>query len=316
MALIKKLNLTTLPEKIQTFEDIEVSTKTIIAMSNLKINIEKLFEHLPITPYVIVPKKRGRKRKEAIEIHNNEILSGSIVTLKYMDNLRGVDLKKRKASKKGKKKYFRNAVTVVMYVINKFINFKISKNGKFQLTGCKKEIHAHKCIEYIWKHIEDIGKNKEIYSITNGTYPRIIFNTVMTNIDFNLGFKVNRENLDRHINQKTEYRSLLETSFGYTGVNIKFPMNQSLNIKLILREFQNGKWSAEETDYKTYLSMLTDKERERELKKERYNTFLVFHSGNVIMSGRHVAYMEPPFYQFLNIIDKCKNLIEEKLDID
>nr|QBK85390.1 MAG: transcription factor TFIID [Iridovirus LCIVAC01] len=316
MALIKKLNLTTLPEKIQTFEDIEVSTKTIIAMGNLSINIEKLFEHLPITPYVIVPKKRGRKRKEVMEIPNNDISSGSIITLKYMDNLRGVDLKKRKASKKGKKKYFRNAVTVVMYVVNKFINFKISKNGKFQLTGCKKEFHAHKCIEYIWKHMENIGKNEQIYSITNDeTYPRIIFNTVMTNIDFNLGFEVNRENLDRHINQQTEYRSLLETSFGYTGVNIKFPMDQTRDIKLILREFKDGKWSTEETGYKTYLNMLTDKERQRELNKQRYNTFLVFHSGNVIMSGRHVDYMKPQFYRFLKIIDKCKNIIEEKLDI-
>jgi TATA-box binding protein (TBP) (component of TFIID and TFIIIB) len=315
MALIKKLILTTLPEKIQTFEDIEVSTKTIIAMSNLKINIEKLFEHLPITPYIIVPKKRGRKRKEAVEIHNNEISSGSIVTLKYMQGLRGVDLKKRKTSKKGKKKYFRNAITVVMYVVDKFINFKISKNGKFQMTGCKKETHAHKCIEYIWKHIQDIEKNEEVYNITNGTHPRIIFNTVMTNIDFNLGFEVNRENLDRHINQQTEYRSLLETSFGYTGVNIKFPMNQSQDIKLILRDFRDGKWSTIETTYKTYLNMLTDKERTREINKERYNTFLVFHSGNVIMSGRHVDYMRPQFYRFLKIIDKCKNIIEEKLDV-
>ena len=35
--------------------------------------------------------------------------------------------------------------------------------------------------------------------------------TVMTNIDFNLGFLINRENLDKYINRNTDYNSF-ETS--------------------------------------------------------------------------------------------------------
>ena len=45
------------------FEDIRVSTKTFIAMTNLIIDLKKLFDFLPITEYIVVPKKRGRKKK-------------------------------------------------------------------------------------------------------------------------------------------------------------------------------------------------------------------------------------------------------------
>ena len=39
------------------FEDIKVSTKTFIIMTNLLIDLKKLFEFLPVTDYTFVPKK-------------------------------------------------------------------------------------------------------------------------------------------------------------------------------------------------------------------------------------------------------------------
>ena len=45
------------------FNDIKVSTKTFIVMTNLTLNITELFEYLPITEYYVVPKRRGRKKK-------------------------------------------------------------------------------------------------------------------------------------------------------------------------------------------------------------------------------------------------------------
>ena len=44
------------------FDTIKVSTKTFTASSNLEIDIAKLFSVLPITPYTVIPKKRGRKK--------------------------------------------------------------------------------------------------------------------------------------------------------------------------------------------------------------------------------------------------------------
>ena len=44
------------------FEDIKVSTKTFIVMTNLLLDLENLFEFLPITDYVVVKKKEVERR--------------------------------------------------------------------------------------------------------------------------------------------------------------------------------------------------------------------------------------------------------------
>ena len=48
---------------LPSFEDISVSTKTFTAMTNLTIDLEKLFHAIPVVPYVIIPKKRGTKEE-------------------------------------------------------------------------------------------------------------------------------------------------------------------------------------------------------------------------------------------------------------
>ena len=55
------------------FDSIKVSTKTYTATTNLIINIEKLFELIPVTPYVVTVKKRGRKKKGEQINHNKDI---------------------------------------------------------------------------------------------------------------------------------------------------------------------------------------------------------------------------------------------------
>ena len=48
---------------IQEFDNIPVSTRTFTATTNMQFDIAKLYEIIPITPYVIAPKKEGRKKK-------------------------------------------------------------------------------------------------------------------------------------------------------------------------------------------------------------------------------------------------------------
>ena len=188
----------------------------------MTIDLEKLFEYLPITDYKVVPKKRGRKKKiEQVE-ESVIIESGSIITLKFENNIRGVELKKKKLDgKKKKSKWFRNSFTVVMILDNKPINFKICKNGMLQVTGCKFDIQAEECVKYIWYYIKE---QKNIYKFSKGDSLEILFIPVMRNIDFSVGFIVDREKLAKYMSTQTEFHSLLETSFGYTGVNIKIPI--------------------------------------------------------------------------------------------
>jgi TATA-box binding protein (TBP) (component of TFIID and TFIIIB) len=309
----KKLNF---PE----FDNIKVSTKTFIVMTNLILNIDNLFNYLPISDYVLIPKRRGRKKKNEPVNPNKDIASGSIITLEYQNNIRGVDLKKKKKKIKKRGNYFRNSVTIVMAMEGKKINFKVSRNGKFQMTGCKEDEHAESCLKWFWIYIKDSQGIYEIQNEEGINQPRgnlkIIFIPAMRNIDFNLNFVIDREKLDEYFNTCTDYHSLLETSFGYTGVNIKIPVKKNIN-ELMLKELSyiDNDWSTPKfVNYSHYLSMLSDKDVSKKINKLRYNTFLVFHSGKTIMSGMEATFMKDVYYEFLNIIRDCYDIIEEKLE--
>ena len=297
------------------FDDIKVSTKTFISMTNLSLDLQKLFHFLPVTDYVVVPKRRGRKKKVDKIDPNQGIIPGSIITLKFEDKLRGVDLKKKKhtttTSKRGK--WFRNSFTVVIVLEDKAINFKVCQNGMFQITGCKTDAHAEVCVKYIWEQIKD---EPELYTFSRGDSLETIFVPAMRNIDFSLGFLVDREKLARYMSVQTEFHSLLETSFGYTGVNIKIPVMENIVDMAIKRITYKGEWIEEMTTYQDYLSLLSLKDQDKKINKERYNTFLVFHSGKVIMSSICASFARDTYYYFLTIIRTCYDQIEERLGSD
>ena len=352
------------------FDNIKVSTKTFIAKTNLTLDLEKLFDYLPITEYVVIPKRRGRKKKVEQVDPNKDITPGSIITLKFRDKVRGVDLKAKKNTDKNthkkRGKWFRNSFTVVLVIENKNINFKVSQNGMFQITGCKFDSNAEECIKYMWEYIKG---NKDIYTYQNNAKTlETYYVPAMRNIDFDLGFNVDREKLAEYMNHQTEFHSLLETSFGYTGVNIKIPLTKEISdmsikkvsyippiepvkkkmivspkkckkkmivspkkckktkkeakkVKKVETPVETPKelkspWVTEMVKYSDYLALLPPKDREKKLNKDRYNTFLVFHSGKVIMSGITADFMRDEYKYFLKIMKTCYHKIREKLNVD
>jgi TATA-box binding protein (TBP) (component of TFIID and TFIIIB) len=299
--------------KFPNFDDIKVSTKTIIAKTNMTIDLKKLFDYLPITDYKVNPKKRGRKKK--IEQIQEKIIieSGSIITLKYENDVRGVEIKKKKIDKKKKSKWFRNSFTVVMIIDNKPINFKICQNGMLQITGCKFDSQAEDCVKFIWYYIKE---QLDIYKFTYGDFLDIMFIPVMRNIDFSLGFNVDREKLAKYISTQTQYHCLLETSFGYTGCNGKVPLKIDIRkMKIKKLSFLDDNWVEKDSTYDEYLSKLTEKEINKKLKKERFVTFLIFHSGKVIQSSINSEFGRDSYYYFLEIIKSAFDEIEERLDV-
>jgi hypothetical protein len=306
--------------EIANFDDIKISTQTIIGISNLTINTEKLFHKFQIVPYKIIEKRRGRKKKTEVEQIPEILDDGSIITVKFGDTIRGVDTKQYK--KQGK--YFRNALTIVMFMDKKLINFKISKNGKFQFTGCKDINHAIKCIQYMWRQINTesykidvkIDDNHSLYEFQDNTNQFTIrFLTVMANIDFNIGFPINREKLDIFINSNTIYNSLLETSFGYTGVNIKIKVADDINfyINCMTYDDKNNNWDLSKILYSDFVNLHIDYQKYKH--KFRYNTFLVFHSGNIIMSGFNPEYMRNCYQHFRRLLVENRKHIEEIIQI-
>ena len=295
-----------------TFSDITVSTKTFTATTNLTIDIKKLFTFLPVTPYIVIPKKRGRKKKGLQPNPNMGIKHGSIITIKCEGEIRGVEINPKKNKSGKKKKWFRNSITVVI-ILDKPINFKVCRNGTFQMTGCKTHEHAESCVKHLWNYIRD---QEDLYTFTKAA-PNIevLFIPSMRNIDFSLGFLVDRGKLNKYMSNLDKFHCLLETSFGYTGVNIKIPLiNDISTMKIKKLQSSGDDWKEKWTTYKEYLDLLGEKERAAKLKAKRYNTFLVFHSGNCIMSGLTKEFMEPVYKYFTGLIRDGYDQIEERLD--
>jgi len=75
-----------------------------------------------------------------------------------------------------------------------------------------------------------------------------------------------------------------------------------------------GEWkTVDKVPYQVYLDKLKPKERQKKIDKDRYNTFLVFHSGKVIMSSMCADFSRETYYEFIKIIEENNDLFIEKL---
>jgi len=317
--------------RVKNFKDFKISTETVIGISNLKINLVNFFNYMPITNYIPVEKKRGRKRRVQLPLENNSVPEGSIISLEVGPYMRGVAIKKKKKKRetidvsddtqeiKKPASFFRHTVTLVMaFSNNKFINIKVYANGKFHMTGCKTDYHFTQSIIYIYELMREAQRwtNEEIYSL-NDTIDasvieetnrdkisveenelRVIYSTVMENKDFAMGFKINRKKLHRFINGNTDFRSVWEGSL-LAGVNIKIVNNNStceyatiLKYNIIDKEKYVSKENRVEYDF-LFKKKISD--------EEKYHTFLVFSSGKVIMSSIGPE-MEKMFYKVVNTL--------------
>ena len=158
------------------------------------------------------------------------------------------------------------------------------------------------------------GNDDEKPSSTNKI--SVLFHTVMTNLDFSLGYNINRQVLDQLINEHPTFRSLLETSFGYTGVNIKFPLDTEWYKKITFPKLQWDATNPSKVEFmQSTLSVNDSTEMQRFLQKPKYNTFLVFHSGNIIMSGMIESSMRDDFNKFVQFLKQHRHQIQESITL-
>lgn len=338
--------------KFPLYNSMEISTKTIIAVSNFNINIDLFYKYVPITPYIVIPKKRGRKTKGIVINLNEDIPKGSIISAINVNNiLRGIKIKtkKPKEEKKGKD-FFRHSVSIItMMSSNKSVNTKVSHHGKFQLTGCKSKQHAMCAVNYIYSYMKKIEELTGEQIITLKTVideddnnniifsenePQIIFNTVMKNFDFNIGFKICRENLDEFFNSfenESQFYSIYEADTN-NECNIKHkatnPYNEFLSRMVMTEQVEKNNISIENSflinpiihtvDYvpfDRFISFLTEKDKkelEKKIKKKQHS-FMVFHSGSIILSGSGKE-LEELYNKFMSLMILNRDKFEEKLD--
>lgn len=299
------------------FNKLKYSTKTIIAVTNMSINLDLFCQYMHFETYAFPKKKRGRKKEGEVVKTGPDQLDyfpvGTIIALRKGQNIRGEFPKRRQTVAKTS---FRNSITIQMKIDDdkKFVNGKVSSNGKFQITGCNDEKYAYRFIYYIYETMKKISEQvgESLFTIHKGNvfrteYPAAIINVVMKNINFKIGFHINRERLDDYIRSNTDYYSLFLADL-HTCVNIKMRADKHAEEKLDLVTMKGpNDFDIEKIDYSIY-NIHYDNNKKNE--KVKYHTFLVFYSGSVILSSSGPE-TEQVYNQFSEIIMNNVELFKE-----
>ncbi len=287
------------------FKKYQRYTTTYIAAVNWKIDYTGLFRYLPIVKLKNDPLTGNKRAHVKLNVPN-----GSILQVKYKDPFKIVHVRGYGVEDNASTGCFSNSLSVVMYV-GKIIVLKLPPQGKIQITGCRYEKQVYTAIHAIWKGIEAVRvKHPEVVQIPEGEHPKVIYHAVMNNINMNLGFNVNKRKVHEFLYQDTEFH-IIPNDKKYAGVTAKVEVEGMKELPLVKHRYLNGKWYESKAKWIDYISMLSPKDRKKEETTERYQTFLIFHSGKVIQSGPRYELMNDVFQYFITLINKNRFRIED-----
>lgn len=339
---MKSKSLIITENNIPKFNDIKETISSIIIYPNLDIEIGMLYDYCPITDYIPIPKKRGRKKKTDVPIIPEILPPGSVISVQMEKEKRGV-VKIKKKKKKSKREYFLNSVVLVMIVDNnKQVNIKVSK-GKFQITGCKIEKHYTDAMKYLYEILLKIEvyigypihafvpmdrSTKKDYTYNFDKLPKdhdrhkkvvdhpiMIFTTAMCNKDYSVGFNIDRNKLTKFLQEETDYLVDFDDKMDIS-VNVKIPNKTPYDNNLLYLELDNNETKSV-VSYNEYFSLLKDKNKDSIIKtcESKFHTILVFHSGSIIQSGRG-PHMADVYDKFIRLIFENKDKFKENIIIE
>lgn len=394
---------------MKPFNELKISTSTVMVYTNLKFNMKNLFCTAPIT-YIDPPLT---KKKKNIDKKKLKAPYGAIISMLYYPPkedksgiyFRGIRMSKKKSywcpmcqlyNKKGNQvltvhegvcdvsqenigtyvteleletypedtkkilfqcsecqRYltlhqlckivpFLNQVTIVMSIGDIIINTMMF-DINLKVAGNKSFNDAAETVRLLWE--EYVCPNKNNWEVLESRGPRntdvhFLFESVMINVEFALGFPIDKEKLNT-LMQGEEYkdRVFLSTyeSTSSTHVNIKMysPKPDDFYYYVLVYEQKNSKGYTPQkklesrkntnidnlarnvqkvTDlYKLpYFAYADDKWYSRKKPKvEKYITLIVFSSSQTILTGRYANVMEDTYDFFVALANEHKSEIME-----
>lgn len=286
MATLTTLQPTAVVTAAKPFSELPVSTITAMAYVNCTFNIANINQRLA-THDVSYTTSRKFNLNEAIHGHIYKFKKGT----------------------------FRNQYGACIFVVDKFVTFKIFATGKFHLTGCKNLAHQRYAVLELMNNIRRAHSQEyPTYKLTGGDEATvdadgddapitIILEEVMTNIDFKLDFVINQCNLDcafqKNPNFYTVYDSHLPSVLVYSDYDE--PAIKRYNQVTIYGPPENPRHD---------FSVVNSCPKAR-VKNKRTHTWLVFSSSKVIQSGRYYdSEMEPAYNKFMEFVNNHRSEIE------
>jgi hypothetical protein len=289
------------------FEQLPVSTMTIMVYSNMNYDLKTFFKDI----YVSDISPPLTKKHQRIDKKKIRAPYGNIYSTVFGNEFRGLDLRKKK-KKIGKKtiEYFLNQVMIFISLGEININIMLFRDN-FKIAGCKTYDDAMEVTMLLW---EEFIKPTQCYTFKNKeTEPKFIHDCVMKNFSFKFDFNIHRMNLNNMMNRQ-EYKDKVHLS--------QFEATDSTNVRI--KMYSNGPHSNKYhmLTYKPEPALIfyegnyrddddfIDQSKKRKT-KQFYITFIVFSSGEVIITGRYENNMKDMYHFFTDLVLKNKDDISE-----
>lgn len=317
---------------ILPFNKIPISTISFIMYTNLEIDIPKAFHYFCIDP----TKYEKNNKKKKVKLYNYE--PGSVLYVNYGNQSRGTHykVKRRKTSnkivKKTKYNYFLHTLQLIMTLDNnKIVGVKIPRTGNFHITGAKSTDQFYTCFEYIFsalKKCEEISGEKIIYIknilgdgkselLNEKSKIHIRFQIIMTNIVSEIGYKINRQEIDTFLNNETDEFTSEYRPDKTPSVKIKIRIPKEINYRPDLIEvfydFLGNHSAPKLIPYSVIFNDLND-DLKKKVSKQKFFSYLLFSSGKFILSGLG-HYLKDSYEKFMNIAVTKRKEFEETYNV-
>lgn len=299
--------------RMADFSNIKVSTQTYIIHSNLhKVDLPEVLENIQLEiPYEDISEDYDDSDEY------DGVTFPRIISASYKGKERGKARRRKIRTPRNESgKNFLNCVSLTVQLDpRKNINVKLFHNGVFQLTGCKCYEHAQKSLVVIWSTLEKIANVFEFKKNTDfpSTYMQAYIVSAMRNVDFRLGFDIDREALSKHITNNTPYK-IVPIIESFMGVQLSIPIESVADMLIHKVSFVPGEDLSDEiVRYDELWEVKPDvKSKVVKAKKQKAITIAVFQTGQVLMSGIDEMYQTPVFEWFINEISKIQDEIKVK----
>ena len=234
----------------------------------------------------------------------------------------------------GRKKIdnFLNQTTLILFLKeDHYINIMLFKNS-LKIAGCKNNGDAITAVATLWSRLTPDSYNVSLCL----ERPIFIFEVVMRNVGFNLGFGINRTLLNLLMNETQFSDKIALSQFeptGQTNVNIKMFTSKPKNFtydclvyplfeKILAEEKTTCNPSVcpclllDDPSKKDPYIIQVDKLffKKAKDKPEKHMTFIVFSSSQTILSGKYDSNVKEQYQFFIETLLKYKDRIIERLE--
>lgn len=247
----------------------KISTITATGNVNSLINLDVLYENVTISPSIVYIEYGKQKNDKCF---------------------RGVNQMTKKKLKNKEYKRFDNQVTCIVFSDDKYVNVKMFKNGKIQMTGLKRVNQGRHIIDIIIDNLIDIYNRGFTNIVEDHTVLKNIDYMIrLINSDFRVGIEIKRDKLNKLVQNTYNVLSSFEPCI-YPGVKIQF----------FWKENGTKDGICKCTGY------CDGKGKHNDCKKI---TIAVFQSGCIIITGAQTLEQISDAYRFICKLIK-KNIIE------